>query len=85
MNLEDEIIIELSTGMHSEIDFQILSDILVNLGWKKVSLNRFNNNEHAVDIKLWLEEHTCGVWQCRGSTFVFQNHGDAVNFTLKWQ
>lgn len=84
MSLENEIAKELATQMQSEIDFHILSDMLVELGWNKVTLTRFNNNNHAVDIKLWLEENANGFWECRGSTFVFQDPGDAVNFTLKW-
>lgn len=84
MNIEEEIVKELSTHMQSEIDFQILSDMLVELGWHKIALGRFQNNQHAVDIKYWLEENAQGFWECRGSTFVFENKGDAINFTLKW-
>ena len=49
--LEDEIAKELSTQLQSEIDFQILSDMLVELGWHKVELIRFDSNRQAVDIK----------------------------------
>lgn len=84
-NLEKQIIDELGTKMQSEIDFQILSDMLVKLGWHKVELIRFDNNRHAVDIKNWLFENAKGHWQCRGSTFVFHDSGDAVNFVLKFK
>lgn len=85
MNLKDEIAKELSSQMQSEMDFHILSDMLVGLGWTKVSLTRFNNNKHAIDIKIWLQENVKGHWESRGSSFVFENEGDAVNFTLKWK
>lgn len=84
-NLEEEIAKELSTQMQSEIDFQILSDMLVELGWHRVELFRFDNNRHAVDIKLWLEEHAKNAWESRGASFIFQDSVDAVNFTLKWK
>lgn len=84
MNIQEEIVNELSSQMQSEIDFQILSDMLVELGWHKISLDRFRNNHHAVDIKYWLKANAKSHWECRGSTFVFQDAGDAVNFTLKW-
>lgn len=86
MNLQEEIAKELSTKMQSEMDFHILSDMLVeSCGWHKIELIRFKNNRHAVDIKLWLEKHAQGHWESRGSTFIFENSGDAINFTLKWK
>lgn len=83
-NLEQEIIDELGTQMQSEIDFRILADMLVELGWHKIELIRFDNNRQAIDIKMWLEENAKGHWECRGSSFVFEKVGDAVNFTLRW-
>lgn len=85
MNLQDQIMEELSTQMQSEMDFEILSDMLVELGWTRVIISRFQNNHRAVDIKYWLEENARGFWESRGSTFVFENKGDAVNFTLRWK
>lgn len=86
MNLQQEIIDELGSQMQSQIDFQILADMLVQAcGWHKIELIRFDNNRQAVDIKLWLEENANGHWESRGSTFVFENSGDAINFTLRWK
>ena len=84
MNLQDQILEELGTQMQSEIDFNILSDMLVQLGWKKVVLTRFFSRKHSVNILMWCEEHVKHPFEHRGSTFVFENEGDAVNFTLKW-
>jgi len=84
MNLQDEIMKELSTQMQSEMDFEILSNMLVELGWKKVVLTRFFSREHSVDIVTWCEENIKYPHERRGSTFVFQDEGDAINFTLKW-
>ncbi len=84
MNLQEEIIEELGTQMQSEMDFHILSDMLVQLGWHKVELIRFRSKEHSVDIKLWCEENIKNPWECRGSSFIFQDVGDAVNFALRW-
>lgn len=85
MNLQDQIMEELSTKMQSEIDFSILADMLIkSCGWKKVVLTRFFSRKHSVDILMWCEEHIKHPFEHRGSTFVFENEGDAVNFTLKW-
>ena len=84
MNLKDQILEELSTQMQSEMDFHILSDMLVQMGWKKVVLTRFFSRKHSVDILMWCEEHVKHPFEHRGTTFVFENQGDAVNFSLRW-
>jgi hypothetical protein len=85
MNLEEEIANELATQMQSEMDFHILSDMLVQAcGWTKVTLPRFFSRHHSVDILMWCEEHVKHPYEHRSTSFVFENEGDAVNFTLKW-
>jgi hypothetical protein len=85
-NLEEEITQELATQMQSEMDFHILSDMLVkSCGWRKVVLTRFFSRKHSVNILMWCEENIKNPFEHRGSTFVFENEGDAVNFTLRWQ
>lgn len=86
MNLEDEIVKELSEQVCSRIDFEILSDVLVNAyGWHKISLERFQNNKQAIDITVWCQENTKGNWKRNGCHFIFEDIGDAVNFTLLWR
>lgn len=85
MNLEEEIAKELSTQMQSEMDFEILSNMLVQgCGWKRVTLTRFFSRKHSVNILMWCEEHCKHPYEHRGTSFVFQDEGDAINFTLKW-
>jgi hypothetical protein len=85
MNLEEQIVSELSEQMSSAMDFVILSDVLViACGWHKVELERFKNNRHAVDIANWCHDTIKNEWKRNGCHFVFEDLGDAVNFTLKW-
>ena len=67
-----------------QIDFEVLAGMLVGIGWTMVKLDRFKNNNHALDIKMWCEEHIKNPYEINGATFVFEQQGDAVNFTLKW-
>jgi hypothetical protein len=84
-NLEEQISQELAEQMCSSIDFEILSDVLVNAcGWHKIKLTRFTDNRHAVDIANWCHDTLKNEWKRNGSTFIFEDQGDAVNFTLKW-
>lgn len=85
MDLEKEIIEELGTQMQSEMDKEILWGMLVNLGWTRVMIDRFQDNKHAVDITYWLSENCKGAYERKGADFIFENNRDAVNFILKWK
>jgi hypothetical protein len=85
MNMQDQILEELGEQMHSAMDFEILTDILVNTcGWHRVELDSFRNNRQAVDIANWCHDTLKNKWKRSGCHFVFENQGDAVNFTLRW-
>jgi hypothetical protein len=85
-NLKDEILEELGTQMQSSMDFEILSDVLVSAcGWHKIDLERFQNNKQAVDIANWCHDNIKNEWKRNGCHFIFEDVGDAVNFTFKWR
>jgi hypothetical protein len=85
MNMQDKILEELGEQMHSAMDFEILTDILVNAcGWHRVELDRFRDNREAVDIANWCHDTLKNKWKRSGCHFVFEDQGDAVNFTLRW-
>ena len=85
MNLEKEIIDELGTQMQSEMDKEILWGMLVKIGWTRVLLPRFNSREHSVDVIEWLAANCKNPYERKGSEAIFQDPGDAVNFTLRWR
>ena len=84
-DLEKEIIEELGTRMQSEIDREVMWGMLKNLGWRRVMLDRFTDNKHAVDITYWLEENCKNPFERSGADFIFESEVDAVNFTLRWK
>ena len=84
-NLEKEIIEELGTKMQSEIDREILWGMLKDIGWTRITLSRFTDNNHAVDITYWISDNIKHPYERRGADFIFENQIDAVNFTLRWQ
>ncbi len=84
MNLEKEILDELSTKMQSEIDREIMWSMLKNLGWRRVILDRYTDNNHAVDIRHWLALNTKKSYECNGRDFIFEDARDANWFVLRW-
>lgn len=84
MNLEEEIANEMSKEIAQAIDFELLTDILIACGWHAVKLPSLLNRKRSIDILEWCEEHSHGKYKHNGCTFVFENQGDAVNFSLRW-
>ena len=83
--LEDEIAGELSRQMCSSIDFQILADMLVKgCGWHKVEMIHWPAAASGKDITEWLSQHCRAHHMHRDRSYIFEDQGDAVNFTLRW-
>jgi hypothetical protein len=85
MNLEQEILEELGTGMQSEIDREILWGMLIGIGWTRVMLDRLTDNNHAIDITYWLEANIKNPFERNGKDFIFENNQDATLFILRWK
>jgi hypothetical protein len=84
-NLQEEILNKAGIEMAREIDREVLWSMLEDIGWRRVMLDRFTDNNHAVDITYWLAEHCNHAFERRGRDFIFESEVDAVNFTLRWQ
>lgn len=84
IDIEEHLADVLAKEIAAEIDFGVMSEIMISQGWHKVQLDRFANNEEAVDVGYWVEENIKKKHIKYGSTFVFEDRGDAINFTLKW-
>jgi hypothetical protein len=84
-NLEEEILNKAGIEMAREIDREVLWGMLAELGWRRVNLDRFTDNKHAVNITHWLTSHCNHAFERSGADFIFESEVDAVNFTLRWQ
>jgi hypothetical protein len=84
MNLEEKIANDLGKQLSDSIDFEMLTEILITCGWHVVKLPSLGNRKRSIDIVDWCHSDCKGKWKHNGRTFVFQDQGDAVTFTLKW-
>ena len=87
MNMQSEYlkyINKMSQDLANEIDFSILSDILLENGWTPVEFIPFTYSKQAKDIADWAEQHCVGKWRHHGVKFVFERAEDATCAVLKW-
>ena len=83
-NLEDIVLEDLGREMADHIDSEVILGLLQGLGWFYIELEKFTDNHHAVDIRYWIESNIKNSFHQSGRKFVFEDQGDAVNFSLKW-
>lgn len=87
IDLEEELTKALSDSIANEIDNDILKSIeidhLVEQGWTKVELARFEGMRQAVDVAEWVDDN-CGLHMRHGKTFVFKEAKDATWFKMRW-
>jgi hypothetical protein len=84
MNIQNEILDIAAREMQQEIDREILWDMLKGIGWTRVMISRFQDNNHAIDITLWLEENIKHPFERNGRDFIFEDPKDATLFILRW-
>ena len=70
--------------MADDIDREVLWGMLKGIGWTRVMLDRLTDNNHAIDITIWLEENIKHPFERHGRDFIFENERDAAMFILRW-
>lgn len=83
-NLMEEYSKELAKQIQEEIDFQIIGDMLVTMGWTRLNFNPHQDEKISADIKFWLDHHCQGNCKSLNDVWLFENEKDAMWFTLRW-
>ena len=82
-SLEDEIITKMGKQMSDEIDFGILTEMLCELGWRRVILSPMST-EDSYEVDMWTKKHVKGHFETMGLVWVFEQEEDANWFALRW-
>jgi len=80
MKLEQEIANKLAKEISDQIDWNILSEILIEQGWNKVIREPLVNE----DVKGWLDLVRIGKVRSLGNEWLFEKEQDAIIFSLRW-
>jgi len=82
-DIEQDIINKAGKAIADEIDFGILTDMLCQIGWRKVIL-RPMAWEVGASIDAWTAAHIKGPFETMGLVWIFEREEDANWFALRW-
>ena len=73
------------SDLAAEIDWEIISEMLVSMGWTRVNLAYHHTKQPAVNlIEDWVSENIQGTFKFHGNRWIFDNEKDAALFALRW-
>lgn len=81
--LQDEIADIMAKEIAKEIDFEILSGMLIGTGWTKVVLSPMTG-ERGADIDEWTKYNLKGKFNTLGLVWIFEHQSDANWFAMRW-
>jgi hypothetical protein len=84
MQLEEEIANNLAKQISDDIDWEILSEICVDQGFVKVTIDTSYDMNKEWELKVWAIANCKNNFQSRGNTFLFEDVQDANWFKLRW-
>lgn len=86
-DLEQELTEKLSLEMAEQIDWELLTDMMLSVGWTKITISEPWSNmtaSFAHEIKQWCRENLTGNYNARGRVWIFEKAQDAEWFMLRW-
>jgi len=84
MDLQNNLIEKMSVELAKDMDFQILGDMLVEIGWVRLFVNYSPPERSWVKMKQWVDDNCQGAHQEHNGIWLFENQKDANWFTLRW-
>lgn len=78
---------EVTKILQEEIDWGVLCDMMLQLGWSKVLISKATANlfySTPSTIETWVEENIKGKSRGRGTTWLFEDEKDAMWFKMRW-
>ena len=91
MDLEKQVLKELSQEFQAAMDsgtaYYVMMQYWEIQGWTPVTLSRLQDNNHAVDITMWLADNgfkDAVNYYRDGRKFLFERAEDATAFIMRW-
>jgi hypothetical protein len=81
--LEEQYVKIAAQEIADEIDFEIVSNILIQSGWTVINM-RILPQTIGSNVNDWLHTECKKHWQHRGNTWIFEDRNEAALFKLTW-
>lgn len=85
VTLEEQMAEKLSAELRHDIDFEVLSNMLIELGWHRRFVNYQPPERSWILVKDWADKNCKGHHQEHRGIWLFENAQDANWFTLRWE
>lgn len=82
--LEDQYADAAAKILQEEIDWELMVDMMVAVGWTKVKLPRFFASGPTLDMNNWLHNECKRHWRHRNTIWIFEDKNEAALFKLTW-
>lgn len=83
MKIEDHLAERMASELSKQIDFEVLSGMLCEMGWTRVVLKPMTH-EQGCEIDDWVDQYVKGPVETMGLVWLFESSKDATMFILKW-
>ena len=83
-DLREEYLEFLGREMQESMDFDIVCDTLISLGWTRFDVE-YDQVQHWVAVKDWAGSNFEGEHREHAGVWLFENKKDATMFALKWK
>ena len=77
---------ELAKTLQEEIDWEVMIDIMTEIGWTKIEMKwpHQMSARDAHEVKEWCRANLKGNYQGRQRIWLFEKEKDASMFALRW-
>lgn len=84
--IEEQMADQAAKILQEEIDWEVMIDILTEVGWTKVNIDwpRQMSAADAHAVKEWCRNNLQGNYNGRNRIWLFEKSQDAIMFSLRW-
>lgn len=82
-DLEQEIINDLAKSMAKSIDFDMLCDVLIPVGYTQIEIT-YGSSRKWFEVMEWTANICTGEYKEHNGKWLFEKEKDAIMFKLKW-
>ena len=84
MNLREQVLNDLAQDMQASMDFDVLADVLISVGWTRLEI-RYHSNQTWLEMHNWADDVFVDEFLEHKGHWLIKSSKDATMFALRWQ